>query len=359
MHAKCCQAYSRATAAIRARPGPPGAPSRAGDAAPPARQPRIINRLASMKLRHDALTIPPALAAGIKFFRHAHFRAARSRVRGNLRVRGPLDLAREHCAHAFARQVAETSASPCGLPASGNSAPPTGLRKLMWQGRDSETARVPPTLDSPQSAAPETFLSRDAVSAFPLKYGPLPQPLPGVRCCVSAAHARLPWRFFWSPALPRSDRAGRRVPVRSLWFTMSAAVRLSASESIRMSSGPANRNEKPRSAVSSCRLETPRSASTPFTGPAPALEPTSSILEKSRLHQCHLLFVILQSLPRDVQRLRVPIDPDQPPVVSCRAISSAWPPSPTVASTYVPSGLHSQPAQASSASTGVCSRAQT
>src|SRR6202030_488018 len=84
----------------------------------------------------------------------------------------------------------------------------------MWPGLGLETARVPPTLDSPQSAAPETFLSRDAVSAFPLKYVPLPQPLPGVRCCESVAHAQLPWRFFWSPAPRLSDRAGWRVPLQ-------------------------------------------------------------------------------------------------------------------------------------------------
>src|SRR5580704_10279557 len=81
----------------------------------------------------------------------------------------------------------------------------------MWPGLGLETARVPPSLDSPQSAAPETFLSRDAASAFPLRFGPLPQSLPDVRCPVWDARELLFWRFFVSPALPRTDRAGRRV----------------------------------------------------------------------------------------------------------------------------------------------------
>src|SRR4051812_25597577 len=67
----------------------------------------------------------------------------------------------------------ENFVSPYGLPASDRTAPPAGLLDSMWQGPEKETARVPPSLDSPQSAAPERFLSRDAVSAFPLKLEPL------------------------------------------------------------------------------------------------------------------------------------------------------------------------------------------
>ena len=72
------------------------------------------------------------------------------------------------------------------------SAPPSGPRNLLWRGSEKETARVPPSLDSPLSAAPETFLLRDAVSAFPIASGPLPQPLPGARYPVSAALSRSP-----------------------------------------------------------------------------------------------------------------------------------------------------------------------
>src|ERR1700674_4360430 len=104
----------------------------------------------------------------------------------------------------------ETRASPGGLPASGNSAPPSGLPNSLWPGSEKETARVPPSLDSPLSAAPETFLLRDAVSAFPIAFGPLPQSLPSARCPVGVALVRSPWRFFWNRAHRLRDRAGRQ-----------------------------------------------------------------------------------------------------------------------------------------------------
>src|SRR5258708_14311847 len=72
----------------------------------------------------------------------------------------------------------------------------------MWRGPEKETARVPPSLDSPLSAAPETFLSRDAVSAFPIALETLPQSLPGARYPGSAALLQSPWRFFWNRARP-------------------------------------------------------------------------------------------------------------------------------------------------------------
>src|SRR5580693_7239388 len=80
----------------------------------------------------------------------------------------------------------------------------------MQQGSVLETARVPPSLDSPLSAAPETFLLRDAVSAFPSAYGPLLQPLPSARYPARAAPVRSPWRFFWNHAHPLRGRAGRQ-----------------------------------------------------------------------------------------------------------------------------------------------------
>src|SRR5215475_11018746 len=79
----------------------------------------------------------------------------------------------------------------------------------MWRGSEKETARVPPSLDSPLSAAPETFLLRDAVSAFPIAFGPLPQPLPGARCRESVARALLLWQFFSNRARPLRGRANR------------------------------------------------------------------------------------------------------------------------------------------------------
>src|SRR6266849_5481437 len=104
----------------------------------------------------------------------------------------------------------EKHASPGGLHASGNSTPPSGRPNSLWRGSEKETARVPPSLDSPLSAAPETFLLRDAVSAFPIAFGPQPQSLPGVRCPVSAALSRSPWRSFWNRAHRLPDKAGRR-----------------------------------------------------------------------------------------------------------------------------------------------------
>src|ERR1700687_4751977 len=106
----------------------------------------------------------------------------------------------------------ETRASPGGLPASGNSIPPSGLLNSLWRGSEKETARVPPSLDSPLSAAPETFLLRDAVSAFPIAFGPLPQSLPSARYPVGVALVRSPWRFFWNRAHRLRDRAGRQFP---------------------------------------------------------------------------------------------------------------------------------------------------
>src|SRR5882762_3022715 len=104
----------------------------------------------------------------------------------------------------------ETHASPGGLPASGNSTPPSGLPNSLWRGSEKETARVPPSLDSPLSAAPETFLLRDAVSAFPIAFGPRPQSLPSARYPVGVALLRSPWRSFWNRARPLPGRAGRQ-----------------------------------------------------------------------------------------------------------------------------------------------------
>src|SRR6266849_4536560 len=116
----------------------------------------------------------------------------------------------------------EKHASPGGLHASGNSTPPSGRPNSLWRGSEKETARVPPSLDSPLSAAPETFLLRDAVSAFPIAFGPLPQSLPSARYPVGAALARWPWRSFWNRAHPLRGRAGRQ----SLFPTTDSQSRL-------------------------------------------------------------------------------------------------------------------------------------
>src|SRR5258708_22685264 len=69
----------------------------------------------------------------------------------------------------------ETHASPGGLPASGNSAPPSGLLNSLWRGARKKKAPVPPPLPFPLSASPQTLLFRGAVSSLPLSFRPLPQ----------------------------------------------------------------------------------------------------------------------------------------------------------------------------------------
>src|ERR1700719_1432465 len=142
----------------------------------------------------------------------------------------------------------ETRASPGGLPASGNSTPPSGLLNSLWRGSEKETARVPPSLDSPLSAAPETFLLRDAVSAFPIAFGPQPQPLPGARCRESAARVRCPWRSFWNRALRLPDRAGRL----SLSPTSDSQLRLPSLRLLHPCACPA---DQPRETKSLARLD--------------------------------------------------------------------------------------------------------
>src|ERR1700751_61124 len=133
----------------------------------------------------------------------------------------------------------ETLLSRSGLPSSGKSTSRTAPLDSLWRGPEKETARVPPSLDSPLSAAPETFLLRDAVSAFPIAFGPLPQPLPGARCPVWVALVRSPWRSFWNRVLPLPDRACRL----SLPPTNYSKFRLS---SIRIRPPPACPADPPR-----------------------------------------------------------------------------------------------------------------
>src|SRR6202008_1635767 len=75
------------------------------------------------------------------------------------------------------------------------------------------------------SAAPETFLSRVAASAFPLFFEPLPQSLPDVRCRGSAARERLLWRFFGNLSPPLSNRGDRPAlsPDRNSQFRLPSA----------------------------------------------------------------------------------------------------------------------------------------
>ena len=75
---------------------------------------------------------------------------------------------------------------------------------------------------------------------------------------------------------------------------------------------PAQRKENPRSGLSNSRLEIPRSASTPSSGGNVSSAATSPIFEKSACTRITFSLVRLQSLPRNFQRLRVAIHPQQP-----------------------------------------------
>src|SRR5258707_7161785 len=56
----------------------------------------------------------------------------------------------------------ETHASPGGLPASGNSTPPSGLLNSLWRGVQEENSPAPPSFHLPLFAAPVTHLFSDA-----------------------------------------------------------------------------------------------------------------------------------------------------------------------------------------------------
>ena len=158
-----------------------------------------------------AATARLAAFRGRQFFRHAHFGAARARIPLYLLRAGPDDFLRKHPETSFPGEPLKRLFHPAVFQRVITEITSV-LRNLKWQGPAKETARVPPLLDSPLSAAPETFLSRDAVSAFPLLFEPLPQPLPDVRCRGWAAPSRLPWRFCVNPSPPPSDRGDRPVP---------------------------------------------------------------------------------------------------------------------------------------------------
>ena len=122
---------------------------------------------------------------------------------------------------------------------------------------------------------------------------------------------------------------------------------LAVLRSIRMSSGPAARNEKPRSGRSSCMLETPRSASTPSTGgklqfPRDLID----LFRNWRVPASRAFPKLLQPFARDFQSLRVAVQPNQP---SRRQPPGNFywrvRPAPTSRRCKSPSGRTSQPAE--------------
>ncbi len=113
-----------------------------------------------------------------------------------------------------------------------------------------------------------------------------------------------------------------------------------------MSSGPRCRNENPRSAVSSCRLETPRSASTPSTGLNTHRRAASSIDSREiRLQQSHSVSPYPASRSRAIASACVSRSiPISRPVVSCRAISERVATQPDRRIHIRSARLHPQPA---------------
>ena len=136
-------------------------------------------------------------------------------------------------------------------------------------------------------------------------------------------------------------------------FTISAAVS-GSSGFMRISSGAAQRKENPRSGLSSSRLDTPRSARTPSSGGSFNSVATSPIFENSactRITRRSCGPNRSRAISRACGSRSIPTNR---PVVSRRAISIAWPPVPTVASRYVPSGRIRSQFTTSSSRTGVC-----
>ena len=92
--------------------------------------------------------------------------------------------------------------------------------------------------------------------------------------------------------------------------TTSAAV--GPSWPIRMSSGPPSRNEKPRSAWSSCIEETPTSITTPSTAAAPCAAQTSARLEKRSSTRVSRPSDSLDQIEAAGNRRPVAVDADDP-----------------------------------------------
>src|SRR5262249_44448766 len=173
-----------------------------------AHQPRIVDPLHGAELHHRCRF---SLA-------HAFMPFPRSAVSRFATAGSPALPARWVSPHVWSRPsvlravaLPGTFLSPSGLPGSGRSKSRTVLPDSLWRGRRKQNDPAPPSLDAPPSPPPETFLSGDAVSAFPIAFGTLPQPLPGAPYRVSAALSQLPWRSFLNRARPLRGRANRPV----------------------------------------------------------------------------------------------------------------------------------------------------
>ena len=97
------------------------------------------------------------------------------------------------------------------------------------------------------------------------------------------------------------------------WATTSAA--LGPSPLMRMSSGPSNRNEKPRLAVSSCIEDTPTSRTTPSTDSWPSSRAARSRSEKRDCTRFSRPWAVSTSAAPRGDRRRIAVEPDHPRAV--------------------------------------------
>ena len=104
--------------------------------------------------------------------------------------------------------------------------------------------------------------------------------------------------------------------VSEAFATTSAAV--GPSWPIRMSSGPPSRNEKPRSAWSSCIEETPTSITTPSTAAMPCAAQTSARLEKRSSTRVSRPSDCVDQIEAAGNRRPVAVDADDPGSRRCR-----------------------------------------
>jgi len=202
-----------------------------------------------------------------------------------------------------------------------------------------ETARVPPSLDSPLSAAPETFLLRDACRlCLPLAFGAPATVVAKCAVSVGVALVRSPWRSFWNRAHPLPGRAGRRFPSPTTDSQSRLPSSLSLAWSIRMSSGA------PRETKTPARLDQ-AACSKPQVGQDPVPPSESPTLARPphprerRVHQRHFLPKVLRPLPRQLHapcasRSRL----INRPANQSLAIASECPPPPAWRPMYLPSG---------------------
>lgn len=147
---------------------------------------------------------------------------------------------------------------------------------------------------------------------------------------------------------PASSPSDRR-------FTRSAAVS-GWSGSMRMSRGPSRWKLNPRSGRPSCRPETPRSNSTPSASRTPACSTKAFRSAKSPrtswtrpANRLSLRCATCRASGSRSMPTSRPVGPQ-----ACR-MRSAWPPVPTVASTYTPPGRGRSQARTASTRTGTCS----